>query len=492
MKQHSLEAFLHACGGSGPICLDVASADGRSPQRQLLQQPFALVGRHRQADIRLEESSVSRQHALLQVIAGRLFCIDLSSRTGTQWDGGSPGHGWVSGESPIEVGPYRLSLPPSGPNHSVSVADGWDPWARGSLGQQDSPACSLHIADNGSTVCRWRMNRVLAIVGSSSHCKVRLRGPGVARCHCALICTPAGVWMIDLQRCGGVPVNNVAVGHALLEDGDVLQVGSYAIRVAYDSSRASASTPTGDDAGASLTASPAGGNNGHEILPQTVILSPAAEVPRAPSLPATGSIASTESETASVVSSLLRHFSQMQQQMFDQSLTMMFQMFRAMHREQTDILRDELARLDELNHELRVLMAEKIRSEPPPAAPSPAAPPPAAPPPAAPSPAAPPPAAPAAPLSPAHPKPNAKAVSRRGAPQPFASTPATDTPRGNESYPAAGPATPAAAVASPAPAPPSPSPSEDVHLLLCKRMEALQQERQGLWDRIVGVLGKPR
>ena len=32
---------------------------------------------------------------------------------------------------------------------------------------------------------------------------------------------------------------------------------------------------------------------------------------------------------------------------------------------------------------------------------------------------------------------------------------------------------------------------EDVHIWLCQRMEAIQQERQGIWDRIVGVLKKP-
>ncbi len=140
--------------------------------------------------------------------------------------------------------------------------------------------------------------------------------------------------------------------------------------------------------------------------------------------------------TADTLSGLLQQFGAMQQHLFEQSLTMMFQMFRTMHTEQVGILREEMARLEELNREMYTLLAERAKLAPAsvPAAPLQAAPPPAA------------------------------------LPSPTAAPQAADKP-----------------VAPPRP-PADADP--DLHIWLCQRMEAIQHERQGLWNRIASVLGK--
>ena len=68
---------------------------------------------------------------------------------------------------------------------------------------------------------------MLTLVGGSGDCAVRLPGPGISRFVCALLRTPAGVWAIDLLSSRGLAINGVERREAVLEDGDMLQVGGW-------------------------------------------------------------------------------------------------------------------------------------------------------------------------------------------------------------------------------------------------------------------------
>lgn len=475
MKKQSLEAFLDACGGHGPLHLDVTPPTGGSAVRQVLHQPFALLGRHERADVCLQDSGVSRRHALVQMIAGRFYCLDLGSRTGTHWDGKGQSHGWLPGQVPFRVGPYRLWLAGDGPDSALGAPDGWDPFARGSLTKHALPSVTLNISNNGTSVSRWRMNRVLALVGDDETCKVRLRGPGVSNFHCGLVCTPAGVWVIDLQRHGGVSVNRTPVMHSLLEDGDQLQIGSFTISVGYDSAGVLAqSESTGEAALLLGHASRPSQQNLLGNLGATHSLNPWRDPGSLMAPPSPGSnigAVSGEAVSTDLLSGIMRQLSQSQHQMFDQSLVMMFQMFRAMHVEQVGILREELGRLDALNQELQDLLAERLKSVPAPIA-------------------ALPPATEAERTSAT--RPPASAV--RPTPVPTTKQPVSQDPASVAGAPPAprGPAVPPSPPAKTVPgAKPTAPAGEDVHIWLCQRMEAIQQERQGIWERIVGVLKKP-
>jgi pSer/pThr/pTyr-binding forkhead associated (FHA) protein len=450
MKQQSLQAFLDACGSHEPLCLEVTGAEGQAPSRQVLRQPFALVGRYDRADVCLADQGVSRRHALVQVIAGRAYCLDLGSRTGTYWNGGR-GRGWLPRQAPFHVGPYRLSVERTAPTSVALPPDGWDPLARGSVRRYALPSVSLHIRNHGTTVDDWQMNRVLAIVGSAADCKVRLRGPGISKYHCALVCTPTGTWVIDLQRRDGVVVNGTHINHGLLEDGDRLQLGSFTVCIGYDSPPlAEVPDPEKHTTGTNLVASLLGMAGGLQSLPKTGPLASAAMGTEA-GMPAA-------SWSPDLFTGMLRQFGEMQQHMFEQSLTMMFRMFRTMHTEQVGILREEMARLEELNRELNALLTERAKI----ASPVPQLP------------------APAAVASPAADTP---AKTSLAAPPEKTAAPTAPT----------APTAPAAtdkAVPAPQPAAPADLGSPDLHIWLCQRMEAIQQERQGLWDRIVGLIGK--
>jgi pSer/pThr/pTyr-binding forkhead associated (FHA) protein len=443
MKQHPLQTFLDACGAQAPLKLEVAPTEAGATKHRVLHQPFALLGRHERADVHLPGPEVSRRHALVQVIAGRTFCVDLCSRTGTHWDSGSD-HGWLPGGASLCVGPYRVHLmqPPS---DAVALPpDTWNPLARGSHQRYALPTVTLNILNSGMTAYRWPMSRVLAFVGRSEFCKVRLHGKGVARHHCALVGTPLGVWVVDLQRRDGILVNETHVGHALLEEGDRLQVGSFTLCIEYDARPeplaalpAENATLQSDDPAAadlpistSLVAADFSPPGALRPLPGAGLVAAPTQVANVPA----------ESWSPDLVAGLLRQFGEMQQQMFEQSLTMMFQMFRTMHTEQVGTLRQEMARLEELNRELNSLLSVRANGAP----------------------------SLAPPLTP--PALRLPAAASTSVPRPTSPTP---TPE--KLIPAAQP---------------SAADGPDLHVWLCQRMEAIQQERQGLWDRIVGLVGK--
>jgi pSer/pThr/pTyr-binding forkhead associated (FHA) protein len=474
MKQPSLEAFLHACGGSGPICSNVTPADGHGRSPHAFNQPFVLLGRDEHADICLKDPSVSRRHAFVQMLAGRFFCLDLGSRTGISWDGKGRVRDWIAEMTPFRVGPYQVSISGEAADGLSSMPNGWDPWARGSHLRYELPAITLSIFNHRKTVSRWPLNRVIALVGSASTCKVRLRGPGMSGYHCALVCTPCGVWLVDLQRRGGVVVNKTPVGHCLLEDGDQLRLGNFTVDVDYDAMPLSSpiAAPVATGTQLVVLSDPSARSDATELIPEprngTSGLALWRETNSATVLPTSQTSGTTtvgsaaEGLSADLLHSLLQQFSDMQRQMFDQSMMMMFQMFRTMHGEQVEVLRQELERFDELNREVQALLAQRL--------PDAAASPPVLP--AWRTAGQAPPAACTRPEASAKREQDDQSAANTGKP-PHVAIGRTTARTGTVSSPQ-----------------PDAASEEDLHIWLCQRMEAIQHERQGLWERITGALRK--
>src|SRR5437763_9577919 len=120
MNQYSLDAFLEACGATGPLQLTVEHPGGAD--RHVLQQPFAVVGRDPRADVRLADAAVGRRHLYLQVLGGRLLCLDL---TGSPDGRRQPRHMWLDAGHEVRVGtaPVRLTDAPSRGGELVSLRD---------------------------------------------------------------------------------------------------------------------------------------------------------------------------------------------------------------------------------------------------------------------------------------------------------------------------------------------------------------------------------
>ncbi|HXG13031.1 MAG TPA: FHA domain-containing protein, partial [Gemmataceae bacterium] len=110
MNQHPMDLFLSACGLAGPLQLHVSSPAGQEAVHLTLAQPFAVVGSNAGNDLALNHVQISRRHAYLQALAGRIFCLDLKSRTGIRWEGRPARYGWIDPGQAVGIGPYQVRV----------------------------------------------------------------------------------------------------------------------------------------------------------------------------------------------------------------------------------------------------------------------------------------------------------------------------------------------------------------------------------------------
>ena len=101
--------FLASCGATGPLALVVEDGGGAEVGRWNVPQPFVLVGRDPRMELTLDDEAVSQRHVYLQVLGGRLFYVDLGSRSGTTREGSAEPSGWLDLGGSIGIG--RLSSP---------------------------------------------------------------------------------------------------------------------------------------------------------------------------------------------------------------------------------------------------------------------------------------------------------------------------------------------------------------------------------------------
>jgi pSer/pThr/pTyr-binding forkhead associated (FHA) protein len=375
------DGFLQACGAGGPLVL--ALKGPRGPMRHSFARPFVVVGRAPGADLRLDHPAVSRRHVYLQVIAGRLFAVDLASRTGTHWPDGPRPMGWVGGGTPLRIGPFRLG-PWGTPEGDPSE---WPaPTARPD--QPTGPAPILEFLDPTAEPSTWPMEPALVLLGCSPACKVQLSGPGASRFHASLVRGPGGAWAVDLLGRGGILINGASTRAAQLGHGDILQVGPHRIRLWYEAA---------------------------DLRPRPALPAVAEPVAWLMPRPEPGAPAGRDPAAEGLVVPLVQELGRLQQEMadqFQQGLAMMFRLFSGMHQEQMALVREELAEIRRLAEEQRALRAELGRVTTPPV---PAPPPP-------------------------------------------------------------GPLRP--------PRPPRPG-AEEAHAALARRLEALQEEQQGRWQKLL-------
>jgi pSer/pThr/pTyr-binding forkhead associated (FHA) protein len=386
VSKQSIDFFWEACGGSGSLCLRITHPERREPQEYVLPHPFALVGREARADISLQHPDVSRRHAFLQVLGGRVFCLDLRSRTGVLRAGKAALFGWLDPFHPVQIGPFVVRLreekegsPGATGELRRSISD--------FLRQYELPKVTLEVVHPAEDASTWQMRPLIALVGKSSDCRVGLVSRTVSNYHCSLVRTPLGVWVVDLFGRGGTRVNDVASRYALLEDGDLLQVGKFVVRIRYDTApltrprtTAPAGTAPAAEADVVRLNQERSSREPGPVAPETPLPGfrglPAVlgEKPSPVHLPAlgaaarsiepvqpAGSLAERQQAVQALLAPVVEQIGQMQQQMteqFQQTVQMMLQMFSTLHKEQVSTIRKELDRVQELTEQINALHGE--------------------------------------------------------------------------------------------------------------------------------------
>jgi serine/threonine-protein kinase len=231
MNQDLLPLFLQACAASSAPGLRV-DGEGTTTVRSLAW-PFAVIGREPTMDIRLDGPEVGRRHAYVQLIDGRLFCVDLKSRSGTYWADGPRKAGWVDAEQGIRIGPWTLRPSDTGGPTSPCQSDDNNPLQYRRRRGAGRSRVILEFFRGSKHLQNWRLAPVLTLVGRSSDCRIRLDDPSLARIHCGLLRTGLGTWIVDLMGKNGTCHNGNLIRWAQLADGDLLHIGMFAIRVHF-------------------------------------------------------------------------------------------------------------------------------------------------------------------------------------------------------------------------------------------------------------------
>ncbi|HET6323946.1 MAG TPA: FHA domain-containing protein [Planctomycetaceae bacterium] len=219
----------------GMFRLAVSGPDEPEPALLAVNGPIALIGREESCVCRLNHADISRRHAYLQAIYGRIFCIDLGSRTGTHWGDAARKSGWLDPNSPIRIGPYRIQVTDSIGLGTPSTPfpenfSPLDPYA-GQLGPQ--PRVEIEILNGLVPSAEMTITRLITLVGSSPRCKLRLQHPSVAKVDCSLLWRADGLWVVDLSGRGHSRLRGKVLRCARLENEQTLRLGRFHLKVHY-------------------------------------------------------------------------------------------------------------------------------------------------------------------------------------------------------------------------------------------------------------------
>ena len=121
------------------------------------------------------------------------------------------------------------------------------PTSRRYKSSRSSPGAVLVMRGSGKEMRRLPLDRVLTLVGGSRNAVTcGYRGRGSPGSSAGWPRTSVGVWAVDLLSSRGVAVNGAICRQVRLEDGDVLRIGSLAVRLTYGEPTAPphADTPT--------------------------------------------------------------------------------------------------------------------------------------------------------------------------------------------------------------------------------------------------------
>jgi pSer/pThr/pTyr-binding forkhead associated (FHA) protein len=210
--------------------LEVAEPGVERARAHAFDQPFLIVGRSPEVDLRLDHEEISRRHCYVQMIGGRLIAVDLESRGGIRIDGEVRRAGWIDRGRQLQLGPLSLRFMGGGSATGVS-----DP--RGALSPLSTqyaagqPPLGLEVVQDGERTYGWPMRRGMALIGRSQACSVRLVDPSVSAIHAALVRTAAGLWIVDLVSREGTYVGGEPIRFARLQPGVDCRLGGFTLRV---------------------------------------------------------------------------------------------------------------------------------------------------------------------------------------------------------------------------------------------------------------------
>jgi anti-anti-sigma factor len=228
MGSDSAAALMNrSVGAVDGLRLLVSGREIKEPRLIELSQSFAVVGHSDGATVTLASSKVSYRHAYLQVIDGRMVCVDLGSKTGVFWGDVRRSSGWLSPAQSVRIGPYSLQLVRDAPAVGRLKAEEAlpSPLEKSAEATAMFPQYTLELFDDSLPDIVRSIERRITLVGRHSKCAMRFDDESVSQFHCALVLTKNGLWLVDLLGKGGTRLDHKSVDCGSVEIGSVLSVG---------------------------------------------------------------------------------------------------------------------------------------------------------------------------------------------------------------------------------------------------------------------------
>lgn len=223
----------YAVGNSTPIRLLVRGGP-EPPNAVEIDAPYLIIGRARDCDISIPQDKVAYRHAYLQVIGGRLACIDLLSAGGIHWDG-PPFTGWVSPEHRFRIGDAWMQIFDDGWIADSTLPSPLEFKPRNEHRPEYGmlPQVDLKLLNSSAKGTMWPINRVITLLGRDDRCRITCSDENISKVHCSLLLLPTGLWVIDLLGKGGIRVNGEPHRCSLLAADSELEIGRYRLRARY-------------------------------------------------------------------------------------------------------------------------------------------------------------------------------------------------------------------------------------------------------------------
>jgi pSer/pThr/pTyr-binding forkhead associated (FHA) protein len=419
------DQFAAECGLIRPLQLDLEGLGMAGTQGRLISQPYVVIGRNPAADLVLDHPKVAPRQLYLQVLDGRVFAVDLYGKAEhDQNDDPTRSMFWIDAGQAVDAGPYRVALRTHEQDHATSP---------------ETPT---------STPPTSRSYPQAGLAEGTLEFPDPTIQPSIWRISRALVLI--GWSPLCRVRLTGHGVSRIHASLVRTTSGiwlvDLLGRGGTAVN---GLSVRLARLNDGDDL-----------RIGSQRL--RIRLEPPNTLPvrrPAPAVPMVVGDPGRDRDRAELarrdgtdLEPLVREIGLMQQQMteqFQQSMLMMFRMFTDMHQDQMSLIREEMDQLHQLTREQQTLQAALLGS-----------------------------------TGTTHDRPTLRLVAAETTPTP---TPEDPGRSGTLAPPPPQPAEP-----SPDPRPrPRPTGTADpdqIHADLVNRLAAIQEERQGRWQRLVESL----
>ncbi len=232
-----LHHFFQDCGGDPSYQLAVTNGETKEVEIFPIDRPFLLLGRSADCSLVMKHWDISYRHCYLQLLGGRILCVDLDSRSGTLWNNERRRSGWLVPGKEVLLGRHSIRLvkgmkgaATSGDDSEISVTE----LLRSS--QEPFPKASLELLSQNSHSRTGKfliLKPGVTLVGRSRVAQVRLKHDSVSLVHSSLVLTQNGLWAVDLLGRGGTLVNGESVEYARLQKGDVVTIGAFHMLVDY-------------------------------------------------------------------------------------------------------------------------------------------------------------------------------------------------------------------------------------------------------------------